>query len=174
VLWDISATGARISAARSNFLPNGFTLLFSKDGKSHRHCRVVWRKNGQLGLQFVQQADNDDRAPAKSRAKAAAPCSALELEAARSQLMVPLRRDAFAGIPEQRAFAFSKVAAGLLVLLAIASGVFYAASVQAGVSAPWAVQVCSQAKSFCDHPEFSAAASVMMMVVWLAVRGMEL
>ena len=186
VLWDMSETGARLSAARSNFLPGGFTLLLTKDRRSQRHCRVVWRTDGQLGVQFVQGADNDDFAPRSRRPKnasrggaaaAPAPCAAHELEAARSQLMVPLRKAASAASVtrrERRGFAFSTFAFGLLILLGVATAVFYAASAQIGAAAPWAVQVCDQARSFCEHPEFSAAAGAMMMVVYLAVRGMEL
>jgi hypothetical protein len=181
VLWDISDTGARLSAARSNFLPNGFKLLLTKDRRSQRHCRVVWRNDGQLGVQFIQGADNDDDfVPRGRRPQAAAPaattvaCSAVELEAARSPLMVPLRRAAVAASPERRGITFSAMAFCLLILLGVATAVFYAASAQAGVDAPWALQVCDQARSFCDHPEFGAAAGAMMMVVYLAVRGMEL
>jgi hypothetical protein len=182
VLWDISATGARLSAARSNFLPNGFRLLLTKDRRSQRHCRVVWRNDGQLGVQFVEGSEDDDvvlrgRQPRMASATAAAApvaCTAAELEVARSQLMVPLRRAQFAGAPERRGVTFSAMAFCLLILLGVATAVFYTASAQLGTDAPWAMQVCDHARSFCDHPEFSGAAGAMMMVVWLAVRGMEL
>jgi hypothetical protein len=178
VLWDISDTGARLSAARSNFLPSGFKLVLGKDRRSHRHCQVVWRKEGQLGVRFVEGDDDNDFVVGRRQPQTAAPsaptASVQEIEAARSQLMVPLRRASFVASPERRGCAFSTFAAGLLILLGIATGIFYAASAQAGVDAPWALQVCDHARSFCDHPEFSAAAGAMMMVVYLAVRGMEL
>src|SRR4051794_20994645 len=84
VLWDMSETGARLSAARSNFLPAGFKLLLTKDRRAQRQCRVVWRTDGQLGVQFIQGADNDDDfAPVRRRPQAAAAtpmtCSAQEV-----------------------------------------------------------------------------------------------
>jgi hypothetical protein len=187
VLWDMSETGARLSAARSNFLPAGFKLLLTKDRRSQRYCRVVWRTDGQLGVQFIQgDNDDDDFAPRARRprstssgsvAAAPAPVAAHEIEAARSQLMVPLRRAASAASVargERRSFAFSTMALSLLILLGGATVMFYAAGVQAGADAPWALQVCDHARSFCEHPEFSGAAGAKMMVVWLAVKGMEL
>lgn len=179
VLWDISETGARLSAARSNFLPNGFKLLLTKDRRAQRHCRVVWRNDGQLGVQFIAGGDDDDDFVPRARRPqpaAAAPvaCSAAEIEAARSQLMVPLRRAQVAAAAERRGVTFSALAFCLLVLLSLATALFYTAGIQANADAAWALQVCDHARSFCDHPEFSGAAGAMMMVVYLAVRGMEL
>ena len=54
VVWDISDSGARLAAPRSNFLPVAFNLFLTKDGGSRRVCRMVWRSDGYLGVQFLQ------------------------------------------------------------------------------------------------------------------------
>jgi len=49
-LSDISATGARLTAAAAQELPDEFTLQL---GAVRRKCRVVWRSDNQLGVQFL-------------------------------------------------------------------------------------------------------------------------
>ena len=44
VIWDLSKEGARLAPARLNIVPDLFILNLSRDGKSRRGCRVVWRK----------------------------------------------------------------------------------------------------------------------------------
>jgi hypothetical protein len=100
--------------------------------------------------------------------------SAHEFEAARSQISYQLHRSAVAVGVERKSFTLSSLSAGLVILLGVATAVFFAAGIQAGGGAPWALQVCTSAKSFCEHPEFSAAAGAMMMVIYLTMRGMEL
>src|ERR1700686_4244219 len=56
VMWDISEGGARIAAARAHVLPDEFGLFLTKDGKSRLLCRVAWRRGGQVGVQFVDEA----------------------------------------------------------------------------------------------------------------------
>ena len=60
VIWDQSAEGARLAAPRSKKLPDTFTLLLSRDGKSRRFCRVAWRSDTQVGIQFIEALDEDD------------------------------------------------------------------------------------------------------------------
>jgi hypothetical protein len=67
VLWDISATGARLAAARCKSLPSAFDLLLSNDEGSRRRCRVVWRNDRQLGVEFVAAVAPDDDVLDKSR-----------------------------------------------------------------------------------------------------------
>jgi hypothetical protein len=177
VVWDLSDGGARLSAARIDALPRAFVLFLGKDRTARRYCRVVWRKGAQVGVQFVQEYELDlDAAlhPAKAAATAPAPLSAQEMEAARSQLTYQLRRPAVIASAERRGFTFSSLSAGLVILLGVATAVFFAAGMQASAGAPWALHVCTSAKSFCEHPEFGAAAGMMMSVVYLAVKGMEL
>src|SRR5437588_9490664 len=50
----------------------------SKDGTSRRVCRVVWRKDRHIGVQFLQSDENDDVYPAPpARWRRAAPAPAL-------------------------------------------------------------------------------------------------
>jgi hypothetical protein len=175
VLWDISATGARLSAARPNFLPSGFTLLLSKDGRARKYCRVIWRSDTQLGVEFIEGAGGDDFVAIRHSKVAAPPAPVTyAIGAPRRQLMMPLGGGAVAAGPQRRGVAFSVYAAGLFLLLAAATAVFYAAGAHIGAEAPWALQVCDRARSLCEHPEFSVAASAMMMMVYVAVKGMEL
>ena len=39
--------------------------------------------------------------------------------------------------------------------------------------AGWAVAVCSNAESFCQHPEWTGAAGVAMFIIFLTLNGME-
>jgi hypothetical protein len=70
MLWDVSAGGARITAAHSNLLPDTFTLALSQNGKTHL-CHVVWRKKPHVGIQFVEPFEaavalHANRPPAES------------------------------------------------------------------------------------------------------------
>jgi hypothetical protein len=47
IIWDISASGAKLTVADEQQVPDEFTLVF------RRHCRVVRRYDGQLGVQFA-------------------------------------------------------------------------------------------------------------------------
>jgi PilZ domain len=46
MIWDISENGARLTIAPPHDLPDEFVLVF------RRHCRVVRRSGGQLGVEF--------------------------------------------------------------------------------------------------------------------------
>jgi hypothetical protein len=190
VLWDISEGGARIAAARASSLPQVFCLLLSKDGKSRRFCRAVWRKDGQLGVRFIAEsaADMDFDAPMRYPRQKLAPAPHALPQVSRppdliaSQLVlpgcgpgiVPAYGSRIVVPAEQRGFALSSVALGLTVLLAAATALFAFANMQSAVDAPWALQVCDRARNFCEHPEWTVAASAVMSVVYLAVKGMEL
>jgi hypothetical protein len=47
IIWDISGNGAKLTVADEHNVPDEFTLIF------RRHCRVVRRYDGQIGVQFV-------------------------------------------------------------------------------------------------------------------------
>jgi hypothetical protein len=186
VLWDISDSGARIAAARANALPQVFCLLLSNDGKSRRFCRVVWRKEGQVGIRFIAEdlADIDfdgiarHRRPAPVAAAPAPPPAARARNVTAGELLLPgcgphvVPRVAVRAEP--RGVAFSSVALGIVILLGAAAALFAFADMQSAANAPWALQVCDGARNFCMHPEWVVAASAVMSVVYLAARGMEL
>ena len=52
VVADISDSGARLGVENSKAVPTNFVLLLSASGKPKRKCRVVWRKSGQIGVEF--------------------------------------------------------------------------------------------------------------------------
>jgi len=50
---DISKTGARILAHTKNPPPDEFLLVMTRDGNVRHHCRVTWRADGEVGVEFV-------------------------------------------------------------------------------------------------------------------------
>src|SRR5262249_25480590 len=182
VLWDISDGGARIAAARANALPAVFCLFLSKDGKTRRYCRVVWRNGGLLGIRFIDEAeaDMDLDTPPRCRRHKPAPAAQPASQATRpadvtaAQLVLPGCGPRAVAEREPRAFTFSSVALGLVLLLGAATGLFFFAGMQSADNAAWALEVCGRAENFCRHPEWTVAAAAVMTVVYLAVKGMEL
>src|ERR1044072_753193 len=57
VLWDVSEGGARMTVANVAAIPEKFSLLGARDAVSGTSCRVVWRSNEQIGIQFLDNAD---------------------------------------------------------------------------------------------------------------------
>jgi PilZ domain len=182
VLWDVSDSGARIAAAHANTLPHVFCLLLGNDGKSRRFCRVVWRQGGQVGVRFIDEAaaDMDLDAPVRYPRQKSAPAAPTAAQPApapdviASQLVLPGCGPRVVLEREPRAFAFSSVALGLVLLLGAATALFAFAGMQSAAEAPWALAVCERAGNFCRHPEWTIAAGAVMTVVYLAVKGMEL
>jgi hypothetical protein len=182
VIWDLTDGGARIASARLNVLPDHFTLNFTKDGKSSRPCRVVWRKKPHLGVQFIdpaQAAELEAQWARRRHPAGTSPYSSLQapttLDGARGALSLQL---AGSNIPmratAQRRGTLSSLGFALLLLLFVATAVFYVAGMQVGDGAPWAVEVCDFAKDFCENPEWSGMPAVLLGVVFLAVKRMEL
>ncbi len=58
VIVDMSITGARISAPNAA-LPNEFALLLSRDGPVRRNCKVVWRRDFTVGVQFLHRTQSE-------------------------------------------------------------------------------------------------------------------
>src|SRR5262245_35018954 len=182
VLWDVSESGARIAAARASSLPQVFCLLLGNDGKSRRYCRVVWRKDGQVGVRFITEAEADMDLDAPTRyprqkpspGQPAATQPSLPHGDIASQLVLPGCGPRAVREREPRVFGFSSVALGLVILLAVATALFAYAGMQGADGAPWARDVCERAGNFCMHPEWTIAAAAVMTVVYLAVKGMEL
>ena len=55
-VYDISETGAGLTLATDDALPEKFTLLFTPNGRPGRRCRVVWQDGHRLGCEFVGRA----------------------------------------------------------------------------------------------------------------------
>jgi hypothetical protein len=48
---DVSASGAQLKIASTIGIPDEFDLVIK--GAAARHCRVVWRKVDQIGVEFA-------------------------------------------------------------------------------------------------------------------------
>ena len=57
IMSDISDTGARLDVGEPSGVPERFVLLLSKNGQARRLCRVVWRSEHQVGVQFEKPAE---------------------------------------------------------------------------------------------------------------------
>jgi hypothetical protein len=54
VVLDLSATGARIEVDDPRMAADGFRLAFSRDARSGRQCKVIWRRGKTLGVKFIR------------------------------------------------------------------------------------------------------------------------
>jgi PilZ domain len=72
VMADISDTGGRIDVDNSESIPANFTLWLARNGSARRKCRVVWRKERQIGVAFDRAVFDPEQAalvPAMSLAR---------------------------------------------------------------------------------------------------------
>jgi hypothetical protein len=53
---DLSNTGAALDVPHAVALPHEFHLVLETD-QARRHCRVIWRKENRLGVEFEQQPE---------------------------------------------------------------------------------------------------------------------
>jgi hypothetical protein len=53
-ILDISSIGARIQLEKDCELPERFMLLLTATGDAHRRCRVVWREELTVGIEFPE------------------------------------------------------------------------------------------------------------------------
>jgi hypothetical protein len=178
VLWDLSDGGARLAAPRSNVLPPMFNLILTKDGKSQRLCRVVWRSQAQVGVQFIADDTVDlDYLSGRSRPKTVVPQgprpTEQEIMAGCSLSAQSRARDVIASGAERKHVAFSSFAFVLAVLLTAATILFTWAGQNVGVDPGWAGAVCNKAGNLCSHPELTGAAAALMAFIYLSARGME-
>jgi len=51
---DLSSAGARLRVDPAAEIPNRFVLVLSEDGSLRRLCEIVWRKNDQMGIRFLE------------------------------------------------------------------------------------------------------------------------
>ena len=165
VLWDVSEDGARLAPAQAGKLPDVFTLVLDKT-TAHR-CRVMWRKGAQVGVRFLRRAA-EENAPAAKPQPAEPP---RELPAGLHSAVGAYALDG-AAVPTGPSV--SLFAAGFVLVLIALTVLFYLAGQQSELGSPWALNVCQEASSLCRHPEFPGGASVLMVLVYLAARGMEL
>ena len=55
MIYDISKTGAKLTLAGDEQVPDSFVLLLSRDGSVRRHCQIVWRSGINIGIKFIRQ-----------------------------------------------------------------------------------------------------------------------
>lgn len=54
VVLDLSAAGAKITVDDAGAAPGVFRLAFSRDAREGHPCKVVWRRQGTLGVRFIR------------------------------------------------------------------------------------------------------------------------
>jgi hypothetical protein len=60
LLFDISQSGARIEIDEPAAVPDEFILYLSHSGSARRGCKVMWRKQRQLGVKFDRHIATQD------------------------------------------------------------------------------------------------------------------
>ena len=61
-LCDASQEGAQLAVADPAALPDEFILALSSDGAARRRCRVTWRAEDSIGVQFLKDVKKGVRA----------------------------------------------------------------------------------------------------------------
>jgi hypothetical protein len=69
-LDNLSPEGAQISVHMDWALPARFVLRLTADGKLRRGCRVIWQKEGRIGVRFFALPDQKPFLAAMSAASA--------------------------------------------------------------------------------------------------------
>jgi hypothetical protein len=64
---DASQEGAQLLVADPDSLPDRFILVLSTGGAARRYCHVVWRRENQIGVEFVRDTRKAVRTPALAR-----------------------------------------------------------------------------------------------------------
>jgi hypothetical protein len=66
----------------------------------------------------------------------------------------------------------ANLALGLAIVLAVATATFYVAA-QLGHGSPFASDVCALSRELCEHPMWLAAATGIVALIYLILRGMR-
>jgi hypothetical protein len=53
LVWDESPSGARLIVNNPQEFPENFYIYLALHFGSRRHCRVVWRSDSEIGVQYV-------------------------------------------------------------------------------------------------------------------------
>ncbi len=54
LLSDVSASGARLTLQSPGDIPEQFALLLAAEHGVQRECKVMWREENQLGVEFIK------------------------------------------------------------------------------------------------------------------------
>jgi hypothetical protein len=179
-IWDISDHGARLAAPHPETLPSTFTLLLNSDGTSTKYCRVAWRSNTHVGVQFVDASFGETCAPplrppaARSSPAAAPPAAELGKLTMGPQLASLRRAGAFSESSSHGVSGLSSLAGLFVTLLIGATALFYyAASRMGDEETSWTRDVCDSARNLCEHPEITGISALIMILVFMARKGMD-
>ena len=66
---DVSEGGARIAVLTSEMVPDEFLLRFSASSDVSRRCKIAWRKEDEIGVNFVKAVDTAKIIQAERRAR---------------------------------------------------------------------------------------------------------
>jgi PilZ domain len=61
LLCDASQEGAQLAVADCDAVPNEFILALSSDGAARRRCRVMWRADHYVGVEFLRDSGKDSK-----------------------------------------------------------------------------------------------------------------
>jgi len=53
-LFNVSSSGAKLTLRGETQVPDEFVLLLAQDGSVQRQCKVKWRTDTDIGVQFVR------------------------------------------------------------------------------------------------------------------------
>ena len=179
-IWDISEGGARLAAPHPDRLPPTFTLLLNSDGSTTKYCRVAWRSNSQVGVQFVDASYRETSAPSLrppvGRSSPAGAASAAELsKLSMGSPAASFRRAGTLSDVGRREVSPLSFLAGLLVILLMGvTALFYYAAARMGEEeASWTRDVCDSARNLCAHPEITGISAFIIILIFMATRGMD-
>lgn len=68
-LMDVSDAGARLAVLAVDMVPDEFVLRMSATSNVIRQCKVVWRKDDEIGITYLKPGDVQKLAKAARRAK---------------------------------------------------------------------------------------------------------
>jgi hypothetical protein len=63
------------------------------------------------------------------------------------------------------------LALGLVIIFAVATGMFYIAGGLYGHGSPWASDVCSLSRDLCDQPAWAALGTGVMALIYFGLRS---
>jgi PilZ domain-containing protein len=179
-IWDISDNGARLAAPHPEKLPSTFTLLLNSDGSSTKYCRVAWRSNSQVGVEFVDASYRETSAPslrpsvARSSPAGAAPAAELSKLSMSPQSTSFRRSGTLSDLGRREVSAVSSLAGLLVILLMGVTALFYYAASRMGEEeASWTRDVCDSARNLCAHPEITGISAFIIILIFMATRGMD-
>jgi len=75
-LCDASQEGALLAVAKPDGVPDEFILALSSDGAARRRCRVAWRTENQIGVEFLKDLKKNAPPMRKTAMRSSVPRSA--------------------------------------------------------------------------------------------------